>query len=567
MKLLPILFVFILSFQIVSAGLTTYSDYLAEDTAQLESINACIHSCYGDSIITDNLVNACGMDCSTDPCTKPCRSECFGKGDYSMDCIINCRNECEDPTFRACQAECSAYSGAGIFMMRSYECRCVCSEGNVIKDNGCATPGADDTENKENEEITEDNVDQKTKTLGIISRIFEAFRTWLEKNHQQNIENKEIENKITNEETTKEIGKEIIENVEVKDATEAYNRYVEAYNKLAALMSEGKGDTPESQQAYNDYKTTKEEYELIAQQLKDSGKLEEEQQEITEEDDGKTTLDDLEKEPYVDKSNIEGAKEFFDDIQTYTDNINDALETVGKTEEELEALKDLSENFEGLKDSFEDIERGSDLWNIIMTDGPTQDWKDITLEEVEPGLWTSIKRGAIGFFTFDSRTRTEAGKVEDLYSAMVERKQEQEFYKQDVQDRLLRYVYEKTSEDLSDEAKEKVEDAITEIIGTGSMLSTKITVGSLEVLAEEGKKPLLGKYYLAYEQYRDAAAGSHENALVNMKVDIDSDAGIISGTTWGIEDLVKRPYWGINDNEVLMEVFKKIYDSEHPKEK
>jgi hypothetical protein len=49
-----------------------------------------------------------------------------------------------------------------------------------------------------------------------------------------------------------------------KEATQAYQEYIEAYNKLTDLMSQGKGDTPEAQQAYQEYKEAKEKYEQIA---------------------------------------------------------------------------------------------------------------------------------------------------------------------------------------------------------------------------------------------------------------------------------------------------------------
>ncbi len=52
-----------------------------------------------------------------------------------------------------------------------------------------------------------------------------------------------------------------------KEATDAYQDYIDAYNKLTELMSEGKGDTPEGQQAYREYKEAKEKYEAIAQSL------------------------------------------------------------------------------------------------------------------------------------------------------------------------------------------------------------------------------------------------------------------------------------------------------------
>jgi hypothetical protein len=41
----------------------------------------------------------------------------------------------------------------------------------------------------------------------------------------------------------------------------AYQAYIAAYNRLTQLMSQGKGDTPEAQRAYQDYKQAKERYE------------------------------------------------------------------------------------------------------------------------------------------------------------------------------------------------------------------------------------------------------------------------------------------------------------------
>ncbi len=40
-----------------------------------------------------------------------------------------------------------------------------------------------------------------------------------------------------------------------------YQEYIEAYNKLTDLMSQGKGDTPEAQEAYQEYKEKKQAYE------------------------------------------------------------------------------------------------------------------------------------------------------------------------------------------------------------------------------------------------------------------------------------------------------------------
>ena len=53
-----------------------------------------------------------------------------------------------------------------------------------------------------------------------------------------------------------------------REATEAYQDYIAAYNKLTDLMSRGLGDTPEAQQAYKEYKEAKQEYEQIAKSLK-----------------------------------------------------------------------------------------------------------------------------------------------------------------------------------------------------------------------------------------------------------------------------------------------------------
>ncbi|MFH1588570.1 MAG: hypothetical protein ABIA76_04505 [Candidatus Diapherotrites archaeon] len=58
------------------------------------------------------------------------------------------------------------------------------------------------------------------------------------------------------------------DNITSKEATEAYQKYIAAYNKLTELMAQGKGDTPEAQQAYQEYKEAKENYEQIAKGLK-----------------------------------------------------------------------------------------------------------------------------------------------------------------------------------------------------------------------------------------------------------------------------------------------------------
>jgi len=51
------------------------------------------------------------------------------------------------------------------------------------------------------------------------------------------------------------------------EATAAYQEYIEKYNALTDLMSQGKGDTPEANQAYAEYKEAKENYEAIAQSV------------------------------------------------------------------------------------------------------------------------------------------------------------------------------------------------------------------------------------------------------------------------------------------------------------
>jgi hypothetical protein len=47
------------------------------------------------------------------------------------------------------------------------------------------------------------------------------------------------------------------------DPRTAYQQYIAAYNRLTHLMSEGKGDTPEAQEAYQAYKRAKELYEKL----------------------------------------------------------------------------------------------------------------------------------------------------------------------------------------------------------------------------------------------------------------------------------------------------------------
>ena len=56
--------------------------------------------------------------------------------------------------------------------------------------------------------------------------------------------------------------------ITTKEATEAYKKYLAAYNKLSDLMAQGKGDTLEADQAYQDYLEAKENYEQIAKELK-----------------------------------------------------------------------------------------------------------------------------------------------------------------------------------------------------------------------------------------------------------------------------------------------------------
>ena len=53
-----------------------------------------------------------------------------------------------------------------------------------------------------------------------------------------------------------------------KDLTkkQAYQTYIKAYNRLTKLMAAGKGDTPEAQKAYAEYKKAKDAYEKTAQQ-------------------------------------------------------------------------------------------------------------------------------------------------------------------------------------------------------------------------------------------------------------------------------------------------------------
>jgi hypothetical protein len=48
------------------------------------------------------------------------------------------------------------------------------------------------------------------------------------------------------------------------DSRRLYQEYIAAYNRLTSLMSQGKGDTPEAQDAYKAYKAAKDRYEKAA---------------------------------------------------------------------------------------------------------------------------------------------------------------------------------------------------------------------------------------------------------------------------------------------------------------
>lgn len=47
------------------------------------------------------------------------------------------------------------------------------------------------------------------------------------------------------------------------DEEAAYQAYIEAYNRLTGLMNKGQGETPEAQEAYEEYKRTKECYDSV----------------------------------------------------------------------------------------------------------------------------------------------------------------------------------------------------------------------------------------------------------------------------------------------------------------
>ena len=52
------------------------------------------------------------------------------------------------------------------------------------------------------------------------------------------------------------------------ELTKAYQKYLKTYNALTELMSAGKGDTSEADQAYQDYLEAKKNYEQLAKEAK-----------------------------------------------------------------------------------------------------------------------------------------------------------------------------------------------------------------------------------------------------------------------------------------------------------
>ena len=92
---------------------------------------------------------------------------------------------------------------------------------------------------------------------GIIARIIEWLINLFSSESEEGIDSNRLED------TPKQDEKSDIpaDKITAREATQAYSDYIEAYNKLTKLQSEGKGDTPEARQAYSEYKKKKEIYE------------------------------------------------------------------------------------------------------------------------------------------------------------------------------------------------------------------------------------------------------------------------------------------------------------------
>lgn len=326
------------------------------------------------------------------------------------------------------------------------------------------------------------------------------------------------------------------------------DKCLEKYNGCKKGVQEG---TPATTKPIETETVKKEELTKDAK-AKEVEKEKEEQQESIE-------------NPYLDTAQIKELKDFSEEVKGINDKIKTVLEASDKSKDELELLEEFSDNLGSINNELKDIGYASDLWDIVMTDGPKQDWKDITYDSVKPGFFTRLKRGIVDFFKGKHKPDKMAEKVQDIYAAMKENKEEQEFYKQDLSNRLMEYAYKKTVEELSDKAKEKAKETLESVIGKGSMLGVSAITTPIGILFEEAKKPAIGNYYLAYAEYRKKS-GSHEQALQNMKIDIE-DGGISTGSQKGIsgsgfEEVVDKVYHEVGDKEMLMEAFKKVYEAE-----
>ncbi|MCK4670750.1 MAG: hypothetical protein KAT43_06115 [Nanoarchaeota archaeon] len=303
---------------------------------------------------------------------------------------------------------------------------------------------------------------------------------------------------------------------------------------------------------------------------------EEKEKEYKEALEEKERLDKEEKDSYKDPKELEKeikeAKQALDYLEKSLNNLEKIT-----TDKELKKLVKLGKkDMKKMKKQLDAAKMTSDIINILTTEGPSGDWRDIECEDVKPGWWTKKMRGLTTFWKGDREDWKRGGEIADLYKAMAAKKDDQDFWAMNVPDRLASYLYQKIASKVKGDAKEKAEELITKVIGKSRTFSTGLITGSLQTVFDESKKPDIGKFYRSYSEYRHnpwtGAKSTHAQAMENIMIDIEQDSylGMIPpGAGKGIrpagaESITESKYFGVEDRTVLFEAVRKVYDANNP---
>jgi len=413
--------------------------------------------------------------------------------------------------------------------------------------------------NKLKKPVEETRIEERKKEVEIKDEIKDIDIGWLKKffdwisGKRQEMQKAKEQGKEESQKPSK-FKKKQEKLITAREATKAYQDYIDAYNKYTDLVSEGKGDSPEAQIAYKGYKETKERYEAIARGKK-----------IQDEEEEETETKSKYNNPYLLDEEIDETKEAIETIKDQIDTLKDVLGDGDKKK----ALEDFSKSLEKINDNIENIEKFRELVYVIR--GKEIDWRDTDWDDVKPGLIKKFGRGIINIFV--PYKYEKATEVQDFYKEMSKRKKEADFYSLPLKERLKVYAYQKFKakmEKYAEDTKEKAADVMKDIMGKSGQFAAWSIIKPIEVIYEEMPKGQIGAFYKAYVEYRKGK--SHEQAIENMKRDM-KEGGIWTGSLAGLqhhegyEEQLKRALYGMGDEEVLMEAFKKVYEKEMAEKK